>query len=134
MTPKQQAELDRLRARVRTLDHRNRVLSGAFSKGSLDRFAWLVHEIESACTLPHGRPLIRVSQADARLLRPMLDALVKPQDVSDAVPTSRPRGPFPRGRCGVCGRIVAVRQDGKARFHRGHAMCRLGGQDVVRVP
>ena len=78
MTPREQAEFDRLKARNRQLEARNRALSGCFGKARLDRFAWLVHEIEAACARPHAKPLIRVSRQDAKLLRPIVEALVSP--------------------------------------------------------
>lgn len=74
MTPRQQAEMDRLRRRVRILERQNR----AFSKARLDRLIWLVNEIEAACDQPYARPLIRVSRSDAKLIRPIVEALVSP--------------------------------------------------------
>jgi hypothetical protein len=78
MTPKQRAEMDRLRKRVAILERRNRQLSFTFPKGSIDRFAWLVNEIEAVCPQPGVRGTIRVSHSDARLIRPILEALVDP--------------------------------------------------------
>lgn len=76
MTPTQEAELRRLRGRVKLLESRNRALSGAFSKIALDRFAWLVNEIEALCPKPYQRGRLLVTRADAKLLRPILEGLV----------------------------------------------------------
>jgi hypothetical protein len=76
MTPKQHAEMDRLRKRVAMLEQRNRELSLSFPKGSVDRFAWLVNEIEAVCPKSGVRGSIRVSHSDARLVRPILEAIV----------------------------------------------------------
>lgn len=73
MTPRQRSEMKRLTQRVRVLERRSRILT---SKTRLDRLAWLVNEIEEACPRPGARGNLRVSRSDARLLRPLLEALV----------------------------------------------------------
>lgn len=79
MTPRQQAEMDRLRRRVQVLERRNRDLSLTFSKASVDRFAWLVNEIEAVCPTSGIRGSIRVSHSDFKLVRPILEAIVAPE-------------------------------------------------------
>lgn len=78
MTPRQRAEMERLRRRVALLEARNRALTLNFSKASVDRLIWLVTEIEEACPRPGVRGAIKVSHSDARLVRPILEGLVRP--------------------------------------------------------
>lgn len=94
MTHREQIEMDRLRKRVSLLEARNRELvkgqtirpcrrlhRPTLGKGALDRFAWLVQTIEEACTHSGVRAQIRVSLSDAKLLRPILKALVDPLEL-----------------------------------------------------
>lgn len=76
MTPLQRAEMKRLRGRVALLERRNRQLTMSFSKSSVDRLIWLVTEIETVCPKPGVRGAIKVSHSDARLLRPIVEAIV----------------------------------------------------------
>ncbi len=79
MTPKQRQEFDRLKKRNAILERRNSELVMSFSNARLDRFAWLVNEIEEVCPKAGIRGQIRVSHSDARLIRPILHALVDPR-------------------------------------------------------
>jgi len=74
MTSRQAAEFKRLKLRNRYLERRHR----GVTKARLDRLIWLLEAIETVCDKPHERPLIRVSRADAKLLRPLVEALVNP--------------------------------------------------------
>lgn len=76
MTPLQRAEMERLRRRVVLLERRNRQLTMSFSKSSVDRLIWLVTEISTVCPKPGVRGAIKVSHSDARLLRPIVEAIV----------------------------------------------------------
>lgn len=78
MTPRQRSEMDRLVRRVKILEKRNRELSRGYPKGSMDRLIWLLLEIEDNCPRPGVRGNVRVSYSDARLLRPIVEALVGP--------------------------------------------------------
>lgn len=77
MTPHQRAEMDRLRKRVALLEKRNRALTLNFSKTAVDRLIWLVTEIETVCPRPGVRGAIKVSHSDARLVRPIVEAIVR---------------------------------------------------------
>lgn len=92
MTPRQRAEMDRLKGRVRILEARNSELAAEavsaprprrpqtrpriVPKASLDRLIWLVHEIESK---PKGERWIKValSASDGRMLRRLAESLVR---------------------------------------------------------
>lgn len=78
MTAKQRAEMERLQGRVAILEKRNRQLTLNFSKASVDRLIWLVNEIEEVCPRPGVRGAIKVSHSDARLVRPIIEAIVDP--------------------------------------------------------
>ncbi len=80
MTPRQRAEMERLQRRVAILERRNR----GISKARLDRLIWLLLEIEHACPRPWVRGTIRVSRSDAKLLRPLVEALVDPANKETA--------------------------------------------------
>jgi hypothetical protein len=67
--------MERLKRRVSMLEQRNRELGQGMSKPRLDRLIWLLLEIESACPRPGVRGSIRVSHSDAKLLRPIVEAL-----------------------------------------------------------
>ncbi len=76
MTPRQRAEFDRLTKRVRLLEDRNRQLTLSFPKGQIDRLIWLLTEIETVAPRPGVRGTIRVSYSDAKLIRPIVEAIV----------------------------------------------------------
>lgn len=114
----------------------------ACPRSAVELLEWLSSTLVAAFTDDARRWAdVTLSRADDRRLRTLLAWLRRQGHVhADAFPAlgppvershaRQPRGRFPRGRCVVCQRMVAVRADGKARFHRGSEVCRHGGQDI----
>lgn len=96
MTPRQRAEMERLKGRVRILEQRNRELVAEagggregqprrgqprpLSKESIDRLIWLTNTIEETREREGGKRFVtvRVSGSDARLFRRLVERLVAP--------------------------------------------------------
>lgn len=91
MTPRQRAEMDRLKGRVRLLEQRNRELAAVvaeqpqhrsrrgeprpLSKDALDRLIWLVDQIEQKPARKRFTS-VQLSGSDARLFRRLLNRLI----------------------------------------------------------
>jgi hypothetical protein len=60
-----------------------------FTKAHIDRLIWLLLEIETATDNPKARGTIKVTSADARFVRPIVEAIVKR---TLKYPTESPRG------------------------------------------